>query len=312
MISVVIAVYNGEKTLPRCLTSLFNQTYSDFEIIIIDDGSTDNTAKMCAEYAQKDNRISLYSQKHAGVSHSRNSGLKYANGDYVVFVDSDDYVSDDFLSSLIATSKRENADLVGCKIYSVKNGHYSVERTKIIKNDPVYNLFKNCRGFTCNKLYSMHIIKKHNLSFDESISMCEDLLFLFEYVKHSNKIFFIDKPLYFYIISNNSLSSAMDNKWFNIISVYNSILTQKNNYSPPTKDLLAYELLCILEEAKMRCKIVSKNFDTLCEELHINYPAIRDRYYSNIIKSDALTLKEKMRLVCFTRFNNISRLIKFR
>ena len=119
-ISVIIPVYNTELYLRRCLESVINQTYTNLQIIIIDDGSTDNSLKICTEYAQNDNRLIVYSQNNSGVSAARNKGLDMATGDYIAFVDSDDFIENDMFAKLLNTMVNNEADIIVCgiKFYS--------------------------------------------------------------------------------------------------------------------------------------------------------------------------------------------------
>ena len=119
LISVLVAVYNVDKYIAKCLDSLLNQTYKNIEIIIVDDGSTDNSKKICNEYAQKDSRIKLYEIEHGGLSKVRNYGISVAKGNYIYFVDSDDYLDNDILETLYRNIKKENADISCCSFYEV-------------------------------------------------------------------------------------------------------------------------------------------------------------------------------------------------
>ena len=114
LISVIVPVYNVENYLPRCLDSIINQTYTNLEILLVDDGATDNSGKLCDEYAQKDNRIRVFHKENGGVSSARNMGLDNATGEYIAFVDSDDYIDKCMYEIMLNSSVQNNADIVVC------------------------------------------------------------------------------------------------------------------------------------------------------------------------------------------------------
>lgn len=134
LISVLVAVYNVDKYITKCLDSIINQTYSNIEIVIVDDGSTDNSKKICTEYAKKDKRIKVFEIEHGGLSKVRNYGIKVAAGKYIYFVDSDDYLDNDLLETLYNNIKKENADISCCSFYEVF-------KSKIIKKNSVNEYF---------------------------------------------------------------------------------------------------------------------------------------------------------------------------
>lgn len=112
LISVIVPIYNVEKYLARCVDSIVNQTYKDFELILVDDGSPDNSGKICDEYAKKDSRIKVVHKKNGGLSDARNAGMAVATGEYISFIDSDDYVSDDFFECLLDVMNKKTAILL--------------------------------------------------------------------------------------------------------------------------------------------------------------------------------------------------------
>ena len=127
LISIIVPIYNVEKYLKKCIDSIINQTYKNLEIILVDDGSPDNCGKICDEYAKKDNRIKVIHKENGGVSSARNVGVENATGEYIGFVDSDDYIEKDMYEVLINNLKKENADI---SIIS----NYEVYKNKIIEN----------------------------------------------------------------------------------------------------------------------------------------------------------------------------------
>ena len=118
-ISIIVSAYKAERSIVRCLSSLVAQSYSDIEIILVNDGSPDNTFTKCFEWAEKDKRVTVIDQSNSGVSAARNKGIQYANGDYITFVDADDWVASDMYEKLSSASKNGEADMTVCSIYHI-------------------------------------------------------------------------------------------------------------------------------------------------------------------------------------------------
>lgn len=195
-ITIIIPVFNSEKYIKFCLSDLLKQSYPNFEVILVDDGSTDNSLKICNNFCELDNRIKVITQKNGGVSKARNTGLKMANGKYICFVDSDDRVDKNYLKDLIESYYACNsvADLVihGCKIDYYKKE--KIVKTKIIEPKSKIYKFQEflasleediplvCAQTVWGKLYLKSIIEENSVSFNEKISLSEDYLFNLEYM----------------------------------------------------------------------------------------------------------------------------------
>lgn len=182
--SVIVPVYNAEQYLEKCLDSVLSQSFKRFELILVDDGSTDNSGIICDEYAARDNRIKISHQKNKGVSSARNNGLKIVSGEKVVFIDADDYLSPDFLfnvdnadADFVFTSFDSNG---GKEIIKEKDNQYHIDND----NDLVNLLRDHFLLTVWAKVYAMSIIKNNNISFDESLNYGEDTLFNNAYIKH--------------------------------------------------------------------------------------------------------------------------------
>ena len=208
-ISIVVPVYNGEKYISKCLDSLINQSYKNIEIIIINDGSNDNTEKICNKYKEIDSRIKVISIENGGVSKARNIGIENATGQFLMFCDSDDYVAKDWCKLLLENYKENN--LILCDYYNVIDNEvkeFDYERPKVDSVISKANFFKlKLYGINVpwNKIYSLEIIKNNNIRFDESISLGEDLRFNIKYLDAiSGNINFIKERLYFYTLSREN------------------------------------------------------------------------------------------------------------
>ena len=216
LISVVVPVYNVEDVLHFCIDSILNQTYSDFELLLVDDGSTDKSGDICDQYARKDTRIRVFHKENGGVSSARNLGIDNANGEYICFIDSDDYLDRFFLEELI---KEKNLfpgfDSVWCGFQTVNGykNHEVLEKIVFEKNNKVTKTSvkeimtlhdKWLDAGPCCKLYRRDLIISSNLRFLENISLGEDLYFNFKYLDLTNgKIIVVNKCLYNYVKTNN-------------------------------------------------------------------------------------------------------------
>lgn len=238
LISVIVPVYKVEKYIARCLDSIISQTYKNLEIIIVDDGTPDGSGRICDEYALKDSRIRVIHQENGGVSSARNAGLDIANGDFVIFLDSDDYIESDMYQSLVDIITKENADIAICGDYNeteqgvferyVKDDIYCV----FSQQEQIINLLSNkyYRCSCCDKLFRKEIIK--DIRFDTSIKHNEDLLFLYQVMKNSDKAVYTSKPYYYYCTNEGSATNSLFNdSMLGIIDVSDYILEDiKKNF----------------------------------------------------------------------------------
>ena len=212
LISVVVPVYNSEKWLGRCIKSILNQSYKNIELILVNDGSEDNSKQICVEYKEKDNRIKLIDQKNSGVSAARNSGIASSCGKYLMFVDSDDFLEEKMINNM--HDEIMKYDMCTCNYFTIINGNKSVKSMidsytcnqvnlnmyiEIMQQDMLFNS-------PCNKIYKLDIIKDNNLLFNKDIQVGEDYLFNIEYFKHVESASYINEPLYNYDIKTGSLS----------------------------------------------------------------------------------------------------------
>jgi len=210
LVSVIVPVYNSETKLNRCIDSILNQTYRNIELILIDDGSIDCSLDICNRYANKDKRIKVLHQENFGVSAARNSGLRYAVGDYVTFVDSDDYVAPDYIEKLYLMIKHNHCNLSMCNHIEIRDGKES--KIYIINNDGIKSSRElledtfygrdDC-GLCCGKMWRKSFLKYEFKSY----KYCEDVLFYVENLNCGNeRIAVISKPLYYYVRTGSSVT----------------------------------------------------------------------------------------------------------
>ncbi|QCT70192.1 glycosyltransferase family 2 protein [Eubacterium maltosivorans] len=224
LISVIIPVYNVEKYIEKCLQSVIKQTYRNLEIILIDDGSTDNSLKVCQNFKKLDKRIKVFSQKNCGVSSARNLGISKARGAYIGFIDSDDWIEHDFFFTLyrnIILSKADISIINYQKVYAqsikIENETETVTEKQVLspyKALILCNSNESFQGFLWNKLFSNKFFNKCDSMqyFDTEISICEDLLWSSYCILQSKKIVYDSRKKYYYLIRNESAYWSPFNK----------------------------------------------------------------------------------------------------
>ena len=223
VISIIVPSYNEEKNIRRCLDSILNQTFSDFEVLCVDDSSTDSTYDIIVEYSEKDSRIIPLKNDGKGVSSARNYGLKYAKGLYIGFVDSDDYIQPQMYEFLYNALIKANLDVALCDYiktsdFSIKNFSFSYEiispRNLIYTDDNIFSYHRELIfSSACMKLVNREILKD---LFFESYKIGEDTVFCSKIMKNINSLCYIDIPLYCYY--QNQESTVHVTSYHNILS----------------------------------------------------------------------------------------------
>lgn len=278
MISIIVPVYNVEKYLDKCIQSIHEQTYTDWECILVNDGSKDNSALICGKWVKIDTRIRVIHQKNQGVSIARNIGIEQAQGKYITFIDSDDWIDCKYLESLIIPTQKQNIDLcVSGLIQNYTNGNISLFQP--IYNDSFTLNKDNIKLFIdlnkkyllygpVSKLYKKDIISKYNIKFPIDLSYGEDLIFNYQYLEHVNYIACIDKAYYHYrIIGSGTLSTKLRNDQFKIDytqwEILKSFYERKNLWYDEAKELLYHRLWGIIYDGIFlfpKLKGVSKEY----------------------------------------------------
>jgi glycosyltransferase involved in cell wall biosynthesis len=245
IISVIIPVYNSEKYIQTCIDSILAQTFKEFELILIDDGSTDNGGFICDEFAQKDDRIKVVHKKNEGVSEARNTGIALAKGDYLTFVDSDDCIDTEFLYYALSETQKHNVDMfisgITMEFFDVDNVsalRYTIDKSQRMtvrelfeKLDKSYPQICIC-GPWC-KLYKRNVVINSNVRFDRNLNNGEDTLFNLDYLKHINTLFFASDIFYHYRrVNSDSLFSRFRKDSYEILDfvygkMYSLMLAEK-------------------------------------------------------------------------------------
>ncbi|MFD2742978.1 MULTISPECIES: glycosyltransferase [Sphingobacterium] len=245
-ISVVVPIYNVEKYLDRCMQSLQNQTLKDIEIILVDDESPDNCPKMCDEYASQDPRVKVIHKKNAGLGFARNSGLSSATGEFVIFVDSDDWIDTTALSIMYNEAIKNNVDTVFCNhdletnsgnfdtVHEIKENRLLTSKNEIAQyllnmigapaseaNDRLYSMS------VWHALYSVDVIKKANiLFFSEREFLSEDVLFHVQYLYYSQRVSLLDASFYKYCLNETSLTKTYrSDRFLRYIDLHKKLLS---------------------------------------------------------------------------------------
>ena len=215
-VSIIVPIYNAEKSIARCIDSILSQEYTDFELILCDDGSTDKSGQIIDEYREKDERIRVLHKENTGVSDTRNQGIAVAKGKYIQFLDADDWITVDATKLLVRTMKEGGCDLVISDFYRVIGERIShkgdIDADGILTQEEfaeymMVNPADFYYGVLWNKLYKREIIEKYHLKMDESVSWCEDFLFNLEYLLHTKRIAALQVPIYYYMKTEGSLAT---------------------------------------------------------------------------------------------------------
>lgn len=225
-ISVIVPVFNGAKFIERCLNSIINQTYKNFEIIIIDDGSTDNSLLKCYEIKEgnKNININILTQKNSGPSAARNKGIDNSKGEYLIFVDCDDYLELDVLENMMNSLTKKDT-LIKINYKTFKNNKiisYSNFHDTISVENYISDIFSgNCPGSVWGCLFDKKIID--SIRFSNDLFFLEDFLFLIEYLMRIEKVKFVDSYYYYYLDNSNSITSSKSKIINNILSFCSSL-----------------------------------------------------------------------------------------
>ena len=211
VVSVIVPIYNGISYIHRCVDSILSQTYRDFELILVDDGSTDLSASVCDAYAVADERVKVVHKPNGGVSNARNIGLSVATGRYIAFCDGDDFIRNDLLERSLSEISKEQADILSFQLKRLslndikKDGEISVDRVTDLTSENRFGFLEKVATWqtggwqACRSVFKRSIIAEHHIKFCETCrNFAEDLGFTLEFLLYANRIVFLDEQLYFY------------------------------------------------------------------------------------------------------------------
>ena len=290
MISIIVPIYNAEKYLLECLTSIKKQSYDKFEAILVDDGSTDNSAKICKSFVKDDSRFIYTRKKNEGVSKARNYGINISKGEYITFVDSDDIIASDYLLDMVEMISNK-VSLVCSGVAFFKNSNDLPKHDETIHNETItfepnnrYRAlyFTSSSGYICSKLYISRIIKEHNIRFDEQIYMCEDLLFNVKYLKKCNgEAVYCNNKNYYYRQYNSYSKDLSNTKWFTIFKALNVIFKDVDEFDYKSKKSFIIFCKDSMIESKVR-RYVSNSNSEMNEENILKKQLKKFPFYFNM------------------------------
>lgn len=301
-ISIIVPVYNSQKYLESCLESLIKQTYDNYEVILVNDGSTDQSLDICKLFEEKSEKVKIINQQNSGVSCARNKGLEQATGKYVMFVDADDWIDQEMLYQLAIQVMQTEADFVMCNLireYSTKSEpilsgfksstileHHEIEEQLILgliekKEGDLQHILAPFRGPVA-KLYDLELIRKHQLKFDDQLIIGEDFLFNLQYLKYCKKALILEDFYYHYRANESSITRRYKEAcWPNIYKVTLQKIEefiQENDYNELAKQqfsqlVIKYYLICLDNELRIENSHVLRkqiqHIKEMCEDAYI-------------------------------------------
>lgn len=219
-VSIIVPVYNAEKGIRRCVDSILGQEFTDFELLLVDDGSTDSSPAILDAYAAADPRVTVWHRRNSGVSATRNFALGQAHGRWIQFLDADDWITEDATKLLVRAGEENGADMVIADFYRVVGddvavkGQMAQRQTLMTREEYADEMMKSPADFyygvIWNKLYRRDIIESYQVRMDERLDWCEDFIFNLEYVLHARTVFPLHSPIYYYVKTEGSLVSRND------------------------------------------------------------------------------------------------------
>jgi len=322
MISIIVPVYNVEFFLERCINSVIKQTLSEWEMILVNDGSTDNSGKICREYSLRDQRIKTIEISNSGVSVARNIGLKQAKGSLILFIDSDDWIEKNTLHEISDILINESPELI---IFGIRTFYKKNKTSKTTYQNKTYSLNNfldiflaiNIGDGVVNKVFRRDIIEKNKINFKKGVHMGEDALFVLDYLEKINIITTSDKILYNYERRGNSSATKkffldLDESLFNIQTSKINFLIKHNKYSENNKILISdraldWYLLCLsnfiinISNKKILIKTIMKMKTTIFSLIDVNlYKQSKNKKYIDLFAKGNFE-----KLINYWRWNHI-------
>jgi len=301
-VSIIVPIYNAQKTLQRCVDSLCSQSLQSIEIILINDGSTDDSASLSDALAKQDHRIQVIHKENGGVSSARNAGIACATGEFIGFVDADDWIDQQMFARLVRIMEIHQTDMAVCgyqavTAFSTNACAYRSTPEIINQQTAMQRTFGNdgFKGFLCNKLFDGNRIRTNHLRLDETISYCEDLQFVYRYLKFCKTVGFdASKMYYYYIHGGNVVEQKLDNKQLEALSMFQALLEQEQDVAVQHSIRLGFVSLAIA----FLIKYIRENSKD--KEVWRTLRAIVCNYIDEYIKADEIAKRLKVYaiLVC--------------
>lgn len=285
-VSIVIPAYNVEKTIEGCIRSIILQTYGQLEIIVVDDGSEDDTYHVVKALATNDKRIKIIRQENQGASAARNGGIREAVGRFILFVDADDMIMEDMVEILLQRQKEYQADLVQCAIIRIFNeNHQQIFSDMIFRqyesrdeiNSHFFDILNNDLNSPVGKLYKKKIIDKHGIFFDEQLEVSEDLCFNLQYLEKIESMVYIPDALYCYYLHNSFLTKKYKRNLFDIRKRAIEILEAFLNRNELNRNIIHYLYIKLLFASAMQEVEYNRNRQERYKEINDNLNRIEVR-----------------------------------
>ncbi|MCI5734154.1 MAG: glycosyltransferase [Tenericutes bacterium] len=305
LVSVIVPVYNVEKYLDKCLNSLANQTLKDIEIIIINDGTKDNSQKIIDKFCKKYNNFTFYIKENGGLSSARNYGLKYANGEYIGFVDSDDYVDESMFKDMYEYAVNNNKDIVVCDTINVYSKGHSYRTSNLNYSEDIVKNYIISPPMACIRLYSNRI--KDKLYFEEGI-FYEDLNLIPSLVKYTKNVGFLENAYYYYLMRDNSIMKQrkFSDRLLDIFKVLDN--NYKLLYSKYPEEIEYLYITHLLRTATLRFLsydkiLVTKCLEKINDEMKQKFPNWKKNKYLKLSSF-------KLKIICYLAYNKKYNLLK--
>lgn len=287
LISIIVPVYNAERFLPHCIESILSQSYQNFELYLIDDGSTDSSAEICDKFSLTDNRIKVTHQSNSGQSIARNTALDLVQGEYIAFVDSDDYISPLFLEKLLDRIEKDNSDIVVCNYCAIdEQGNTwipSIERHGLLSSDEFWLLEKKHKMYCValwNKLFKSSLWKTLRL---KEGKYAEDSFAMTQYICKAQSISIIEDVLYYYFQRRDSLVHAFSIKNLDSVEAkFERIQLLKDSRYTELKKSILYSAFCMLSRAYNHLDMQNEKNKERYKELREEYK----RWYKILYRND--------------------------
>ena len=323
LVSIVIPVYNVEAYIEKCLQSVLNQSYRGIEIIVINDGSPDKSEDIILHLAATDSRIKYLKKENGGLSSARNAGIDIATGDYICFVDSDDWLDENFIKDLLEAIKQDNTDIAICNmtyIYpngSIKKRTPKIEKKKVVSNiEGLRDLFNGdkFKFHAQNKIYKARLFKEIGIRYPDG-KIYEDVFTTYKLFYETRQISYVNKELYFYLQNRpgSILQTRFNNKRFDIFEALDNIESFMVNNNLELKDefqhLVVINTISLANYIYLIYESLSRDKKKECKRMLCS---VRVRYtLKNWIKNDCISFVEKIRyLLLIDSFNVYMRLMK--
>lgn len=287
LVSIVIPVYNSEKYISRCIENILKQTYSNIEIIIIDDGSSDKTKVIIDKYIKK-NKIKYKFINNSGVSNARNCGIELSKGEYICFIDCDDYFDFDYVEKLVNLVEKNKCDMSMCSYYvHEENANNKIKKVSK-KQTYIYNktsemlasfLIPNrWGGYVWNKLFKRNIIMDYNIRFEKDIYISEDFLFLINYTSYCKSLIGISEKKYYYV-QNKKIRKKLSDRDLTLLNAYEKIIAMYDKYDCKCINELYYNFLKINIYFRNSIKIFPENkqFESYLTQLERNIHTLMEK-----------------------------------